>query len=72
MLDEQIEVAIGDSEKGSGSGSSERRDQQNRCQLNPLTFVREGVGVTLPMATQLLHEIYCIQERLIGFAELEG
>lgn len=30
-LDEQIQVAIGDSEEGSGSGVSKRRDQQDRC-----------------------------------------
>ncbi len=59
-LDEQIQVAIGDSENGSRSGSSERRDQQDRCQLNPLPFLRESVGITHPMATQQLHEIYCI------------
>ena len=70
-LDEQIQVAIGDSEKGSGSGSSERRDQQDRCQLNPLPFVREGVGVRHPMATQQLHEVDRIQERLVGFAVVQ-
>ena len=30
-LDEQIQVTVGDSEKGSGSESSECRDQQDRC-----------------------------------------
>lgn len=59
-LNDQIQVAIGDSKKGSGSGSSERRHQQDRCQLNQLSFVRESASVTHPIATQQLHEIHCI------------
>ncbi len=71
ILDEQIQVAVGKSKKGSGSGSSKRRDQQDRCQLHPLPFVREGVGVCHLMVTQQLHEIYRIQERLVGFAAVQ-
>lgn len=47
---EEIQVAIGDSEKGVGSRSSQPGDDQDRRKLNPVPLVWEDVGVGHPVA----------------------
>lgn len=61
VLDEQIQVAIDDFEKGSWSEFSECCNQQNCCKLNSLSFVREGIDIHHSVTAQKLHKIYCIQ-----------
>ncbi len=59
-LSEQIQISINDFEKNFWSRFSERSDQQDRCKLNSLSFMRKDICVHHSMTAQNLQKVFCI------------